>query len=611
MNIPAVCHRPTEAYISVKQINRIAVRIKAARGDIRYCKLYYWKRDSDKHKNRQCIILQCVTRDAANDYFEGEIVLSRTVYYLKYYFELVDTDGNVYWYHALGISEKEPESRFFDFTYANTGDIRNSPAWAKKAVYYQIFPERFRNGNLSNDPPDTVPWGSRPTRENYMGGDLQGIMDKLEYLTNLGINCLYLTPIFQASFNHKYATIDYFSVDEHFGTLDDLKRLVRMCHERGIRVILDGVFNHCGYYFEPFQDVIKKEENSRFKDWFLIESFPVTTEPLNYACVGDCQWMPKLNMANPEVQDYFISVGKYWIKEANIDGWRLDVADEIDTRFLERFSYELKKEFKDILLIGETWGDGGKLLQGNRLDSVMNYLFKDAVTEWIAKGCICVSEFDHQINRMLGIYPFGLAKQMYNLLDSHDTPRFLFECGGDKSLMLLAAGLQFTFVGCPAVYYGDETGLTGDNDPDCRRAMPWNTNEWDEELLCWYRKLAKIRKSHPVFEDGDYRTVICNDTRQVYGFTRFNEEAEAYVVINRSEETVHIAIPVRNKCGLYRDLISGENFTTIPVSSADHFYNDDVNLYQHKIMVQIPGRNIRILHSVSNKPFEKSGTDHT
>lgn len=597
MNISAISHRPTEEYVSVKQTNRIVMRIKTARGDIHTCKMYYWKRDSDKYKNRQSIIMQCVTRDDANDYFEGEICLSQTVYYLKYYFELVDTDGNTYWYHALGVSNKEPDDRYFDFLYANAGDIRNSPDWAKKCVYYQIFPERFRNGNPLNDPPNTVPWDSRPTRENYMGGDLQGIIEKLDYLSDLGINILYLTPIFQASFNHKYATIDYFAVDKQFGTLDDLKKLVQMCHAKGIRVLLDGVFNHCGFYFEPFQDVLKKGNDSEYKDWFLIESFPISTEPLNYACVGDCKWMPKLNMANPEVQDYFIEVGKYWIREANIDGWRIDVADEIESRFLERFSYELKREFKDILLIGETWGDGGKLLQGNRLDSVMNYLFKDAVTDWIARGCIGVSEFDHQLNRMLSIYPFGLAKFMYNLLDSHDTPRFLFECGGDKSLLRLAVGLQFTFVGCPVVYYGDEIGLTGDNDPDCRRPMPWDRNEWDNELLSWYRMLIEIRKNYPVFVEGDYRTIICNDAQQVFGFTRFNEEAEAYIVINRSHEAVHVTVPICKKAGVYQDLISGERFESISVSSEDHFYNDDINLYQYKLMVQIPGRSIRVLHS--------------
>lgn len=184
--------------------------------------------------------------------------------------------------------------------------------------------------------------------------------------------------------------------------------------------------------------------------------------------------MPKLNLANEAVQNYFTEVGLYWIREFGIDGWRLDVADEMPTKFLEHFAATVKEKYPDALLLGETWGDAERLVSGNRLDCAMNYLFKDAVTDWIAKDKISVSTFDQRINRMLSLYPQETNLRMYNPLDSHDTARFLFSCGNDIARLRLGVALQMTLPGCPAIFYGDEIGITGDNDPLCRQAMQWD-----------------------------------------------------------------------------------------------------------------------------------------
>lgn len=184
--------------------------------------------------------------------------------------------------------------------------------------------------------------------------------------------------------------------------------------------------------------------------------------------------MPKLNLANEAVQNYFTEVGLYWIREFGIDGWRLDVADEMPTKFLEHFAATVKEKYPDALLLGETWRDADRLVSGNRLDCAMNYLFKDAVTDWIAKDKISVSTFDQRINRMLSLYPQETNLRMYNPLDSHDTARFLFSCGNDIARLRLGVALQMTLPGCPAIFYGDEIGITGDNDPLCRQAMQWD-----------------------------------------------------------------------------------------------------------------------------------------
>ena len=205
-----------------------------------------------------------------------------------------------------------------------------------------------------------------------MGGDLRGIMKKLDHIQSLGATCLYLTPIFKAPANHKYDTADYYEIDPAFGTKEDLRALVTEIHRRGMRILLDGVFNHCGFFWPPFQDLLAEGESSRYRDWFFPHSLPVTTEPCNYDCVGHYKWMPKLNLANPATEEYFIEVGKYWIRNFDIDGWRLDVADEIPTAFWTAFSTAIRRLKPDALLLGETWGDAGKLLAPNRLHTAMN-----------------------------------------------------------------------------------------------------------------------------------------------------------------------------------------------------------------------------------------------
>lgn len=536
MNLPAVVHRPTPEYIYPRARDKLTIQISTAREDFKQVTLVYWPRYETSADKQLRIPMKRSLRDGYNDYYRVTIQTEEIAAYTRYCFALKDEEETV-WLGAKGFSFHEPaiNENFFEFLWPNEGDGYSSPDFFRKQIYYQIFPERYRNGDSRLTPEGADPWGSPPNRENFMGGDLQGIIEGLDHIRDLGATCLYLTPIFNAPSNHKYDTVDYYEINPSFGTKDDLRALVDEVHKRDMKILLDGVFNHCGYYFPPFQDLVKNGEKSKYRDWFFPHGYPVTLDPCNYDCVGHYKWMPKINMNCPETAEYFIQVGEYWIREFGIDGWRLDVADEVPTSFWQKFASRIKQLKPDALLLGETWGDAQKLVTANRLDTAMNYLFRDATLGWLGANELTASQFDHQINRMLSLYPEEVALRLYNPLDSHDTARFLFACGNDLKRFKLAVALQMTLPGCPAVYYGDEIGLSGDNDPLCRMCMEWDEEKQNRELFEWYRELIALRKKSPSLYEGDYAAVLCDDEHNVYGFRREAEGESCIVLVNAGD----------------------------------------------------------------------------
>jgi glycosidase len=330
---------------------------------------------------------------------------------------------------------------------------------------------------------------------------------------------------------------------------------VKEAHGRNIRVVLDGVFNHVGIHFPPFEDLLQKGEASPFKDWFYAKSFPLSIEPLNYECVGDYPYMPKLRTSNPKVREMILDVMIYWIREAGIDGWRLDVADEVDFSTWQMIRTCLKEAYPEVLLLGETWGDAGKLAgAGDQLDTAMNYLFRDAMVDYFARERIHETELDHRIQHMLMKYPDHVNDGMYNCLGSHDTARFLTEAGGDIGKMMQAAAFQMTFPGSPAIYYGDEAGMTGENDPGCRGGMVWDTKKQNRLLLDWHKKLTALRKQSPALKRGSYRTFVCDSGKHLFGFIRSFKNESVYVIFNRGS----IPQPVSMPRGEAADMITGE-----------------------------------------------------
>lgn len=595
MNKEAILHCNTEEFVYPVTRSSLVFRMRAARRDITDCTLIYW--DRTKPENRKSQKLKCCYRDKLFDYFQCTVSFSQIARYQKYYFVLTDADNSTGYYAANGLSKTEPEDGFFEYLYVNNTDVATVPGWAKGVIYYQIFPERFCNGDPENDPEGCRPWGTPPDRENFMGGDLEGIIKKIPYLKELGVECLYLNPIFYGDFNHKYATTDYFEIDPAFGTSETFGRLVTECHRAGIRVMLDGVFNHTGVHFGPFQDVLEKQAKSEYRDWFHINHFPVSLTHHDYECVGAYKWMPKLNSANREVREFIIKVMLYWIEKFGIDGWRLDVADEVDPSVWEEARIRIKEKYPDKLLLGETWGYAGKMLRGNQLDSAMNYVFRDAARDYFAKGCISVSEFDSRLNYMLAYYRQETDLVLYNLLDSHDTERFLFFCHENKGLLKLAVAFQMLFPGAPAVYYGDEAGITGGNDPDCRRCMEWGRDA-DQELFHWYQFFLRLRKEHSCIRRGSFRTIVVDTGTDTYGFVRSDVEESCYILLHKGADSCNIDCPVLEK-GVFTEELSGEVFRCEEAGETI-FLNQDITEYQGKITMSIPGCSVKVITSSKN-----------
>jgi len=438
----------------------------------------------------------------------------------------------------------------------------NLPGWVKDAVFYEIFPDRFNNGDKQNDPPDVSRWGDPPTRDNFFGGDLQGILDKLDYLEELGITALYLTPIFKANTNHKYDTADYLEIDPAFGSIELLKKLVSKAHNKGIRVVLDGVFNHCGYDFWAFQDVRKNGATSRFAQWFFPQSFPIQNEPPNYSACFGAGDLPKLNTTNPDVIDYLLKVGTYWIEKCDIDGWRLDTAWKVPMDFWRAFRERIKNKKPDAYIVGEVFRYMEHWVRGDTLDATMNYCLRDQILYFCSGEYADSEDFDYD-NRCLQAIYGATAPYQLNVLDSHDRMRLMTYYENDIHRIIMAVVFNFTYMGAPLVYYGDEIGMHGGNDPDCRRTMIWDESEWNGEINTLYRTLIQVRNTHPALRSINFQTLLTFNG--VYAYHRFLGEDEAIVIMNPNQDSPALKIPLPKTTTKtqWRDLLTGKIFTAI------------------------------------------------
>lgn len=415
------------------------------------------------------------------------------------------------------------------------------PNWACKAIFYQIFPDRFCNGDWSNDPVGRVAWDSQPSHSNFFGGDLKGIMNKIPYLQKLGVNALYLNPIFDSPSNHKYDTRDYLKIAPEFGDLDTFKNLIFELHQAGIRIIIDGVFNHTGDSFWAFQDIMKHGARSRFKDWYYCHGFPVTYTPSpNYECWWNFGTLPKLNHQNSEVTNYLLKIIAFWTS-LGIDGWRLDVPNEVYMDFWRIFRRLVKGINPDAFIVGEIWDEPFGWLTGDTCDAVMNYRWREAVIRYFAHGQINAEQFRLELANNRANLPWEFVISAYNLLGSHDTPRFLTVCGEDRRKFLAALAFQYTYPGIPALYYGDEIGLTGEADPGCRKTMRWSPSDQDHSILEATRKLSKLRADHQALQCGAYHDLHLGDG--VFGFVRSGKNEQFLACFNMSKECNCIEIP--------------------------------------------------------------------
>ncbi|HZW39453.1 MAG TPA: glycoside hydrolase family 13 protein [Ignavibacteriaceae bacterium] len=560
----------------------------------------------------------------------------------------------------------------------------NVPAWAKKAVWYQIFPERFSNGDIFNDPTLESIKGSWPhdykspfeihswtsdwyrlepyekkngkdiwfniQRRRY-GGDLQGIIDKLDYLKDLGITAIYLNPIFEAPSLHKYDASTYHHVDPHFGPDIDADKLImakedpgdsntwdwteadklfikliKEVHKRNMKIIIDGVFNHMGINSWAFQDVLKNQKNSKYKDWFTIISWDDAEKGTKFDYEGwfGVKELPELREDKNGIvegpKDYIFDITNRWMDPDGdgdpadgIDGWRLDVAFCVQHQFWKDWRKHVKSINPDAYITAEIVDppkDVKPYLQGDEFDAVMNYNYLFAVSDYFSddKTAVSTSKFDKLLKDLRNAFPEEITYVQMNLNNSHDTERLLTNIvnrdkykirdwghtfdlrkGSNKNydtrkpndyeiaVNKLITIFQFTYVGAPYVYYGEECGMWGANDPDCRKPMVWPDFKYEEEkylpnqtlkpsadkvefnkdLFEHYKKMISIRNDNEVLQTGKFKTLKTDDADNVYAYSRFNDKDEIIVILNNSNEEQKVNLKTNHK-EYYKDLLSGQ-----------------------------------------------------
>lgn len=454
-----------------------------------------------------------------------------------------------------------------------------TPEWVKDAVFYQIFPDRFAKSAQVPKAGHLQAWGERPHAHKYMGGDLLGVAEHLDHIAGLGVNAIYFCPVFQSASNHRYHTHDYFRVDPMLGGESALKELIEAAHARGIKVILDGVFNHASRGFFQFNDVLENGEHSAYLDWFHLERFPLRAyhdqEPANYTGWWGNRALPKFNTSTPAVREFLWSVAEHWTR-FGIDGWRLDVPNEIDDdAFWREFRRRVRAINPDAYLVGEIWGDAHRWLAGDQFDAVMNYLFTrpclayfgartldHAMNEASGTGRVepmSAEQFAMRMAEVTQLYDPQIVQAQLNLLDSHDTARFVTAVGGDVSALKLASIFQMTYLGAPCIYYGDEIALPGGPDPDCRRAFPWEAPQtWDTGVLDLIRRLTAARHASPALRRGTFE--VLHASGDLLAYERCLDADVALVVLNTATHAQNAQLAGLTP-GTYRDALSGETYT--------------------------------------------------
>jgi len=433
----------------------------------------------------------------------------------------------------------------------------STPDWVKDAVFYQIFPDRFAKSDQIVHPNILEPWDSEPTVLGYKGGDLRGVQEKLDYLLDLGINAIYFNPIFQSASNHRYHTHDYYQIDPVLGDNAIFKEMLDACHAKGIKVVLDGVFNHASRGFYQFNSILELGEASPYRDWFTVHGYPMRAYEKNhqYAAWWGLAALPKFNTDVQAVRDFLLGVGRYWM-EQGIDGWRLDVPNEInDDEFWREFRRIVKGVNPEGYITGEIWFDASHWLQGDQYDSVMNYIFTKHCLGFFSQSLnhdlvsrmsyspirkLSASGFAKNINALLHLYPREVTLAQLNLLDSHDTPRFLSQVNEDESALRLATLYQMCYPGAPSVYYGDEIGMLGGRDPECRRSFPWDESKWNKGLRDFFKQTIALRKAHSALRRGEYSTLYAEGS--LYVFARHDANETVIVALNIGTAPLNLSI---------------------------------------------------------------------
>lgn len=577
MNHHAIYHEAKSKFAYAYDHKTLHIRIRTAKEDVDTVKIiwgdpFHWQRGEHSHEWVKApdapLQMKQDYSDQLYDYWFAEI--SPEFMRTRYAF-LIDKGDARYFFGAHGVFDlkRHPEiekslSDYFNFPYINREDLFDAPAWVKDTVWYQIFPERFANGDASLNKSHVLPWGSKKevTNEMHFGGDLQGIIDHLDYIADLGATGIYFTPIFEAPTTHKYDTIDYYKIDPAFGTNETFKLLVQEAHKRGIRVMLDAVFNHCGFKHPYFQDVVKNGLKSPYAQCFHIKGEPVVNfalsaegfpAPKKHLKAGDLNYetfaftpnMPKWRTGNPVAEAYLLDIASYWIREYDIDGWRLDVSNEVSHDFWRKFRTVVKALKPEVFILGENWDDANPWLRSDQFDSVMNYEFTYPVWHLLSRepefsdyGAMAYKE---AISRLLVSYPKNVAVNLFNLLDSHDTSRLRTLLSEDDRLVAIAFVLQMSFGGSPSVYYGSEVGLFGVHDGN-RQCMVWEESDQNLHLKAHVKRMIALRREHTSLKEMDIHWLNTPVERELLAFSKGMGEEAIHFIFNLSDEPQQVDV---------------------------------------------------------------------
>lgn len=470
-------------------------------------------------------------------------------------YPLVDTDKL---YSMYDLSE------YFNYPFIHVEDSSQTPRWVKDMIWYQIFPDRFyQDGN--NQP---LPWGKLPVNNHELyGGNLKGITKKLPYIKDMGFTGIYLNPIFESPSAHRYDTIDYYKIDPLLGTTEDFKNLLDQAHNLGMKVMIDGVFNHVDFMHPWFLDVVEKGEMSPYKDCFYIDKYPLanfkfdkTGRPIqtmkirpNFKAFAYSVHMPKWNTHHPKTQEHLLGAISYWTL-LGVDGWRLDVSNEISHSFLRQIMDTVRKINPNVYVLGENMDYAMPWLSGDQMDAVMNYDLVRHLWKFLEHK-ITVTDFKDRVNDYLAKTPKNILENMYNLVGTHDQVRIKRRLDDDVRREKQAFVFMYSSEGAPSLYYGDEVGMTGEQDPDNRRCMIWDESAWDHDFKQFIKTLNQLRKTHSSLSEADYH-FLAGD---VLAYTKKDDQEEILIILNQNQNA-NLSIPSHLQ-GTYKDLITGEIMT--------------------------------------------------
>lgn len=537
MNIQAIYHRPESNYCFATDGKTIVLRIRFAKGE-QICKLSVWY-NTKYHIAQQQFKqkMQLIASDTQFDYYKATLRLGDPRLAYLFYFEY---DNKPYYFCEDGLVSTYNFNlayfNSFQFAYINDDDVIQNVGWLNNAVFYQIFVDRFccSDKAIGIKSKINAEWDELPTPTSFYGGNLDGITEKLDYINGLGATAIYLTPIFKSKSNHKYDTIDFYCIDESFGDKESLKRLVEKAHEKGMRVVLDAVFNHVSHDFARFKDVMKKGKKSKYFDWFVIDGEKIRQDPPNYACFGDCEYMPKLNTCNKEVQNYLVDVMLYWMKECDVDGWRLDVSDEISHGFWRKVREAVKSQKSDSALIGENWHNSESFLRGDQFDSIMNYALTKRMMDFWVDESIDEKQLADRLNSLYMRYSDVTNNMMFNLLDSHDTARFFTKVNKDRNRLLCAIATLVFLPGSFNLYYGTDILLEGEYDPDCRRTFDFSKLQ-EKDIIDFQISLKEVLKlkRQPAIKNGKLKIYSKNNAVVI---ERASKEQVLRLIVRRKKK---------------------------------------------------------------------------